>query len=151
MVIQTDMDSKRPNDQGRYLSKSAEQSSEPGCGLKTVTLLLLYIPKLQRLHRWGLGMEKKSSHILWWMWLLNHVRKGVQDILVAVYLNHFQGLQYCIRWRAGAPLLTWINFNPIMDKLDMTSKVCDGIHSPFPNFSNYTVQVWEWTNNHLTR
>ena len=30
---------KRPNDQGRYLSKSAEQSSEPGCGLKTVTLL----------------------------------------------------------------------------------------------------------------
>ena len=38
MVIQTDMDSKRPNDQGRYLSKSAEQRSEPGCGLKTVTL-----------------------------------------------------------------------------------------------------------------
>ena len=37
MVIQTDMDSERPNDQGRYLSKSAEQSSEPGCGLKTVT------------------------------------------------------------------------------------------------------------------
>ena len=34
------MDSKRPNDQGRYLSKSAEQSSEPGCGLKTVTLPL---------------------------------------------------------------------------------------------------------------
>ena len=28
-------------DQGRYLSKSAEQSSEPGCGLKTVTLLWL--------------------------------------------------------------------------------------------------------------
>ena len=27
--------------QGRYLSKSAEQSSEPGCGLKTVTLLFL--------------------------------------------------------------------------------------------------------------
>ena len=40
MVIQTDMDSKRHNDQGRYLSKSAEQSSEPGCGLKTVTLPL---------------------------------------------------------------------------------------------------------------
>ena len=32
----------RSNDQGRYLSKSAEQSSEPGCGLKTVTLTLLY-------------------------------------------------------------------------------------------------------------
>ena len=30
----------RPNDQGRYLSKSAAQSSEPGCGLKTVTLPL---------------------------------------------------------------------------------------------------------------
>ena len=43
MVIQTDVDSKRPNDQGRYLSKSAEQSSEPGCGLKIVTLLLLFI------------------------------------------------------------------------------------------------------------
>ena len=42
MVIQTDMDSKRPNDQGRYFSKSAEQSSEPGCGLKTVTLLYLF-------------------------------------------------------------------------------------------------------------
>ena len=43
LVIQMDMDSKRPNDRGRYLSKSAEQSSEPGCGLKTVTLLLLYL------------------------------------------------------------------------------------------------------------
>ena len=43
MVIQMDMDSTRPNDQGRYLSKSAEQSSEPGCGLKTVTLPLLYL------------------------------------------------------------------------------------------------------------
>ena len=42
MDIQTDMDSKRPNDQGRYLSNSAEQSFEPGCGLKTVTLPLLY-------------------------------------------------------------------------------------------------------------
>ena len=42
MVIQTDMDSKRPNDQGRYLSKSTELSSEPGCGLKTVTLPLLH-------------------------------------------------------------------------------------------------------------
>ena len=40
MDIQTDMDSKRPNDQGRYLSKSAEQSSEPGCGLKTMILPL---------------------------------------------------------------------------------------------------------------
>ena len=29
MVIHTDMDSKWPNDHGRYLSKSAEQSSEP--------------------------------------------------------------------------------------------------------------------------
>ena len=38
MVLQTDLDSKRPNDQGRYMSKSAEQSSEPGRGLKTVTL-----------------------------------------------------------------------------------------------------------------
>ena len=28
----------KPNDQGRFLSKSAEQRSEPGCGLKTVTL-----------------------------------------------------------------------------------------------------------------
>ena len=46
MVIQTDMDSKRPNDQGRYLSKSAEQSSEPGCGLKTVTLLLLCMSQI---------------------------------------------------------------------------------------------------------
>ena len=45
MVIQTDMDSKRPSDQRRYLSKSAEQSSEPGCGLKTVTLPLLYIAR----------------------------------------------------------------------------------------------------------
>ena len=33
----------RPNDQGRYLSKSAEQSSEPGCGLKTVTLLYVNV------------------------------------------------------------------------------------------------------------
>ena len=27
----------KPNDQGRHLSKTAQQSSEPGCGLKTVT------------------------------------------------------------------------------------------------------------------
>ena len=32
----------RPNDLGRYLSKSAEQTSEPGCGLKTVTLPSLF-------------------------------------------------------------------------------------------------------------
>ena len=48
MDIQTDMDSKRPNDQGRYLSKSAEQSSEPGCGLKIVTTFTLY-------PHWGLS------------------------------------------------------------------------------------------------
>ena len=38
MDIPTDVDSKSPNDQGRYLSNSAEQSSEPGRGFKTVTL-----------------------------------------------------------------------------------------------------------------
>ena len=30
-----------PNDQIRYLSTSAEQSFEPGCGLKTVTLSIM--------------------------------------------------------------------------------------------------------------
>ena len=58
MDIQTDMDSKRSNDQGRYLSKSAEQSSEPGCGLKTVTLLT-FISTFD--HYWGEPFIIKST------------------------------------------------------------------------------------------
>ena len=59
-----------PNDQGRYLSKSAEQSSEPGCGLKPVTLLLIAQSKCDRVltvqnyFRWIMAkhVEKQIHH-----------------------------------------------------------------------------------------
>ena len=41
-------------------------------------------------------------------------------------------------------LVTWINYNPSMDK-QMPSK--GEIVYPFPNFNGRTVKVWEWISN----
>ena len=56
-----------PNNQGRYLSKSAEQSSEPGCGLKTETLPLLYIQHIYKnfkSYTWGKVLVL-NIHLIW--------------------------------------------------------------------------------------
>ena len=50
----------RPNDQGRYLSMSAHQSSEPGCGLETVTLPFTLCQELTYI-----VCECISHHCLW--------------------------------------------------------------------------------------
>ena len=54
----------------------------------------------------------------------------------------------------GPLLLTWINFNPSMDKCIpmkfLFFEVWDVITYPFPNFNGATVEVWEWIINFTT-
>ena len=61
----------------------------------------------------------------------------------------FHILQYRyidINW---ATFNSWINFNPAFIRNNMPCKVWYEINYPFPNFNEYTVEVWEWIINFI--
>ena len=51
------------------------------------------------------------------------------------------------KYQPGAPLLTWINFNPVWISNHVPIKQWDEVTYPFPNFNGCTVKVWEWISN----
>ena len=49
----------------------------------------------------------------------------------------------------GCLLLTWLNFNPNMDKYYIHYNMWYQITYPLPNFNGVTVEVWEWISNFI--
>ena len=72
--------------------------------------------------------------------------QGIEGTVVTLML--LQCTRHAIIKKLGPLLLTWINFDLIMDKYQC--KVQNEITNLFPNFNGATVKVWEsseWISN----
>ena len=97
----------------------------------------LSIPKLQRLHRWSLGMDK--------LFHPTHYNGCDYLSMLGLKLNH-------VRKRGHrspeAPFTTRINLFIILAWMRnyLHWKVWDEFTSTFPSFNGSTVELWEWIN-----
>ena len=135
---------------------------------------LLIIHKLQRLHRWSLGMDKlfhptlynRCNDLSMLGWKLNHVSKKdhsnfcANPILRYIMREHVSSLTESSKYtllisRVG---LLKNHYHHLGGKIrpgghltsDYTKyKVVDKITYPFPNFNGAAIAVWEYISNFI--
>ena len=106
----------------------------------------LSIPKLRRLHRWSLGMEKQFHSTLYWacefLSMLGLKLKGPWndvDNMQRMFITPFRNLK--------------VNFIPERTGYYISQNIKDEITYPSPNFSSEAAEIWTWISNiipHLT-
>ena len=80
-----------------------------------------------------------------------YMKFQIQSILIDIIPCQITGENHpIVTGLLGPLLLTWIDFNPSMDKVITCLVKCDEITYPFPNFNGCTVEVWEWISNFIT-